>query len=75
MESVRFHLKEKIYRGLFQTLIERRNLNKTEALTFKGSELFEDNNVVSKNDLLILIKHGLVSELRELQIESPPDSL
>ena len=57
-------MKEKIYRCLFQSLAAKDSIIKDGKLTFKVSEIFKDYDVVSRNDLKILIKHLLVSELR-----------
>ena len=73
MESVRFHMKEKICRHLFQTLVETDNESDSENLIFKASEIFSDygeDSVVNKEEMQLLIKHSLISQLREIQTRS-----
>ena len=69
MESVRFHLKERIYKQLLVTLDKNQDsIEKNELLVFPATEIFSDyseGSVVSKQDMLLLIKKLLVTEINK----------
>lgn len=73
MESVRFHLKERIYKKLWRSLTSTESIDESSNLVFKASEVFgeyDKDGVVNVEDIRIMIRHHLVSEIRKLQKSS-----
>ena len=70
MESVRFHLKEKIYRCLYKTIDETYECIKpNEKLIVNASEVLgalNTDSAVSSEDLKIILKQRVVSYIRDL---------
>ena len=64
MESIRFHLKEKVYRCLYSALTAQESLDQQKRVAIL--EVLQEFDVVTANDLRILLRHIIANELDSL---------